>query len=94
MASGKATRHTTDYIKMGNRKQPTTDYEASSRTGEDFKPHHRGNIEIVTVNEVSELLKVSKWMVYELVKQNEIPHFKVGRSVRFIKGEVVRWMLL
>lgn len=82
----------TIYKPMGVRKSKAKEYDYSQGVGEVTKSEHRGYIEVITAKEVSDLLKVSQWMVYELVKQNEIPHFKVGRSVRFVRGEVVAWM--
>ena len=94
MVSGTHRSQSTVYKQIRNRKQPTTDYEASSRNSTVAEYNYRGDIEVITAKEVSKLLKVSVWMIYELVKSGELPHFKVGRSVRFIKGDVVRWMLL
>lgn len=83
----------TNYKQIRNKQLPTKDYESSARNGEVIEYNSRGDIEVITASDVAEMLKISKWMVYELVRRNEIPHFKVGRSVRFIKGEVVRWAL-
>ena len=35
-----------------------------------------------TIEEVSQLLKVSKLTLYDLVKKGEIPVFRVGRQMR------------
>jgi excisionase family DNA binding protein len=94
MVSGTHRSQSAIYKQIRNRKQPTTDYEASSRNSAVTEYNDRGDIEVIKAGDVAELLQVSTWMVYELVKSGELPHFKVGRSVRFIKGEVVRWMLL
>lgn len=93
MVSSKSGSKPAGYQSVRNRKKPTTDYENSSRTGEIIESNDRGNIEVMTAKEVAGLLQVSTWSVYELVKCGEIPHFKVGRSVRFVRGEVVGWML-
>lgn len=39
--------------------------------------------EIMTAKQVAELLKVSVWSVYELVKRGQLQAFKVGRKIRF-----------
>ena len=46
----------------------------------------------MTVKEVAKMLRVSDWTIYELVKTNQIPHFKCGRSVRFVKDEIEHWI--
>ena len=47
--------------------------------------------EIMTAAEVAILLRVSRWSVYEMVKMRQIPHFKIGRSVRFKRSELMEW---
>lgn len=70
---------------MGAQRKPTTDYEASSRTVNDTEYTNTSDIEVMNASDVAKLLQISNWMVYELVRRNEIPHFKVGRNVRFIR---------
>ena len=48
--------------------------------------------EILTVKEVSELLKVAQGTVYKLVKEGRIPAFKIGRDRRFRKDQMVHWI--
>jgi excisionase family DNA binding protein len=93
MVSSSVKRQSANHKQVRNKKLPSTDYEASSRNVETTKYSNRENIEVMTVGEVAELLQVSTWSVYELVKSGELPHFKVGRSVRFVRGEIVGWML-
>lgn len=47
---------------------------------------------ILTAVEVAIILKVSKWSIYEMVKINQIPHFKVGRNVRFHIDDLRNWI--
>ena len=58
-------------------------------------------MEILTVKEVAALLRVSRWHVYELVKQrtksgdvreNPLPCVRLGKSVRFRKNDVEEWV--
>lgn len=37
---------------------------------------------IYTPEELAQLWKVSTMTIYKLIRQNKIPHFKVGRSYR------------
>jgi predicted DNA-binding transcriptional regulator AlpA len=57
--------------------------------------------EILTVNELATMLKLSKSQVYELVnertrsgevRKNPIPAVRIGTSVRFIKADVEAWL--
>lgn len=48
--------------------------------------------EILTVAEVSKLLKINEKTVYRLVSESKIPGFKVGGSWRFRKDELIEWM--
>lgn len=46
----------------------------------------------LTVEEVAELLSVSKRLVYQLVSIGQIPHFRVGSAVRFEPGRLGMWL--
>lgn len=47
---------------------------------------------ILTAQEVAELLEVSKQTIYRLVRANEIPHFRVGKTVRFNEETITAWI--
>lgn len=53
--------------------------------------------EILTINECARLLKVSPWLIYDLVSQERAPGKifakKVGRSWRIHKKEVEAFLL-
>ncbi len=44
------------------------------------------------VQDATGYLKVRASTVYSLVEQNEIPHYRVGRQIRFRKSEIDKWM--
>ena len=44
---------------------------------------------IMTVEEVAELLKLSKITIYKLVKKGQLPGFRVGNSWRFRKDKIM-----
>jgi excisionase family DNA binding protein len=46
----------------------------------------------LTVAQIAALLSVSERQVYKLVQTGEIPHFKVGASVRFDPLLISNWM--
>jgi len=49
-------------------------------------------VRLVTVQELAEFLQVPESWVYARTATNEIPHVRVGRYVRFKKGEVMAWL--
>jgi excisionase family DNA binding protein len=48
--------------------------------------------EILTVNEVRDLLRAHPSTVYRLARQGKIPSFKIGQEWRFRKDLIVRWI--
>ena len=50
------------------------------------------NGDILDVDEAAALLKVSKKTVYNRVKNNTIPHAKLGRKLLFHKQSLVQWV--
>lgn len=44
--------------------------------------------EILTVNDVCELLSLSRNTVYKLAREKELPSYKVGRQLRFSRADV------
>jgi len=49
-------------------------------------------IELLTPDELAGLLKISKAGVYRLIAQREIPFFRVMRSIRFKKEDVINYL--
>lgn len=47
---------------------------------------------VLTIDDLSEHLKIPKASLYKLVKQGKVPGNKVGRHWRFAKGNIDRWM--
>ena len=45
-------------------------------------------VRLLTVNEVADLLRVSRMTVYRLIKQGDMPSLKVGRSYRLREEDV------
>ena len=48
--------------------------------------------EILTIQELSDYLKVPVSTLYKLVREGSIPSFKVGKHWRFHKDAVDRWI--
>ncbi|MFQ5956946.1 MAG: helix-turn-helix domain-containing protein [Candidatus Brocadiales bacterium] len=51
-----------------------------------------GNDTIFTVETLSEYLCVPKKKIYDMTHLKEIPHFKVGRGLRFRKSDIDTWL--
>lgn len=49
-------------------------------------------IELLTITEVAEVLKISVQGVRRLQQQRNIPFFKVGGSIRFSKNDIVSYL--
>ena len=49
--------------------------------------------EVLTVKEVSELLKIHEATIYKMIRKGKIPAFKIGSDWRFRKEEIARWMV-
>lgn len=48
--------------------------------------------DVMTVEEIATALKFSKLHIYQLVKQDLIPFFRVGTHIRFHKQAVIEWV--
>ena len=53
---------------------------------------HAIDHEILTVKEVSELLKIHESTVYKMIRESRIPAFKIGSDWRFQKDQIVHWL--
>jgi excisionase family DNA binding protein len=51
-----------------------------------------GKNDILTIDEVAELLRIPRSSVYKLAQQGKIPAQKVGRHWRFHRGTLVKWI--
>ena len=48
--------------------------------------------ELLTVDQIADVLKVPKSWVYSRTRENSIPMVKVGKYRRFKKSEVLAWV--
>lgn len=48
--------------------------------------------ELLTINEVAAMTRLSASHLYHLVKAKTIPHYKLGAAVRFDKAEIIDWL--
>jgi len=49
-------------------------------------------IEILTADQLAELLGVNRKTIYEAASRSEIPHRRLGRRLIFERGSVLRWL--
>ena len=47
---------------------------------------------ILTISQVAKYLQLSKSKAYYLVKRNEILHIRIGRNVRVLEGDLIKWI--
>jgi excisionase family DNA binding protein len=55
-------------------------------------PSSAGKIEILTIRELAQYLKVNERTIYRLVSGKKIPAFKVGGSWRFSLADIDVWI--
>ena len=48
--------------------------------------------EVLTVADIARWLRISRNTVYDMVAQHQLPHFRVGNSIRFRRDAIVEWM--
>jgi len=48
--------------------------------------------QILTIDELSSYLKISKSTLYKLAREGKVPRQKVGRHWRFRKEAIDRWL--
>ncbi len=47
---------------------------------------------LMTIEELSQYLKIPKSTIYGLTMRAKVPHFHVGRLLRFKKGDIDTWL--
>ena len=58
--------------------------------GNDY--HFSEGADLLTLQEVCELLKVSKAYIYSLTHQKKIPHIKMMGRLRFRRSDIDDWL--
>jgi len=48
--------------------------------------------DVLTVNEVAQVLRMSRGAIYQMVARGQLPGFKVGRSVRVRREAIAKWI--
>lgn len=47
---------------------------------------------LMTVDELSAFLKISKPGIYRMIRSREVPFIRIGRRLRFSKSEIDQWL--
>jgi excisionase family DNA binding protein len=48
--------------------------------------------EFLTIDELSEYLAIKRSTLYSMVESGLLPHYRIGRLIRFKRDDVDRWM--
>jgi len=48
--------------------------------------------EFLTVKQISSYLAVKVSTIYTMVEQRKLPHYRIGRQIRFKRSEIDEWM--
>lgn len=48
--------------------------------------------EFLTIGELSEYLNLKRSNLYSMVESGELPHYRIGRLIRFRRDDIDQWM--
>ena len=48
--------------------------------------------DVLDVEGATQLLRIGRNTIYELVGRNEIPHRRLGKQIRFSRAVIMRWL--
>lgn len=48
--------------------------------------------ELLTMNEVAKILKISRSKAYSLTQQNDFPMIKIGKCIRVKEKDLYKWL--
>ena len=51
-------------------------------------------MELLTVRQAAQMLTVSVGTVRNMLRRNELPSLRVGKQIRFVRGDLERWIRL
>lgn len=57
-----------------------------------FRSMNRNEDRLLTLREVSRILRLSPPTLYKLLKERRLPGVKVGNQWRFRRAEILRWL--
>jgi len=85
-----------DYYKISptpHNKIDLTNYKEEYEMENTLVKNRENKIEKITMTplEVSQLLGVSRATIYTMVRENEIPHFKIRGKILFNRNKIIAW---
>lgn len=48
--------------------------------------------DVLTAPEAAKLLKIGRRQLYEAVGRKDVPHQRIGRTIRFSRAALLRWL--
>lgn len=68
-------------------------WKSGKAISEASKEYRTDSLELLTIEDVAALLKVSPKTIYNWTYRDIIPHLKLGRGIlRFRREEIIGWM--
>ena len=71
---------------------PATDPAKRSEPDQASKIPCESGADVLDVPQVATLLSVGRNTIYSLVGRNQIPHRRLGKSIRFSRAAVMSWL--
>lgn len=56
------------------------------------EPPEESAPEVLTVDEAAKFLRIGRSQLYDAIGRKEIPHQRIGRSIRLSKTALVAWL--
>ena len=48
--------------------------------------------DVLNVHEAAELLRLDRKVVYDAIRRGEIPHARIGKSIRLSRKALLKWL--
>jgi excisionase family DNA binding protein len=48
--------------------------------------------DVLTAHEAAELLRISRWSLYEAANRGEVPHRRIGKRMLFSRRALMLWL--
>jgi len=60
--------------------------------GRSMRPPTTPDADVLTVDEAARFLRIGRNQLYDAIGRNEVPHLRVGRTIRLHRSALVRMM--
>jgi len=58
----------------------------------DAVPANDTNDEVLDVEQAAEFLKVGRNALYDAIGRGDVPHRRIGKTIRLSRSQLVRWL--